>query len=100
MSETNQLASNEVITLSIFSGDNNVKLASKLSGKTIQYKTKKPSTVTGGYRRNFKIMEVDDVFESQSTSEQCVCVYVADLDVEGAPLKYRTLHVNRIKTLT
>tara|TARA_R110002060_G_scaffold70905_2_gene79511 strand:- start:206 stop:442 length:237 start_codon:yes stop_codon:yes gene_type:complete len=61
MSETNQLTSNEVITLSIFSGDNNVKLASKLSGKTIQYKTKKPSTVTGGYRRNFKIMEVDDV---------------------------------------
>ena len=45
-------------------------------------------------------MEVEDVFQSKNTNEQCVRVYVADMDAEGAPLKYRTLHVNGIKTLT
>ena len=88
MSETQ-----EVITLPTFIGWNHVQLASHLS-------TSKPSTLTGGNRRTFKVMEVEDVFESKNTNEQCVRVYVADMDAEGAPLKYRTLHVNGIKTLT
>ena len=95
MSETQ-----EVITLPTFVGWNHIQLASHLSGKTIQYTTSKPSTLTGGNSRTFKVMEVEDVFQSKNTNEQCVRVYVADMDAEGAPLKYRTLHVNGIKTLT
>jgi hypothetical protein len=90
----------ETITLPTFAGFNHVQLASHLSGKTIQYTTSKPSTLTGGNSRTFKVMEVEDVFQSKNTDEQCVRVYVADMDAEGAPLKYRTLHVTGIKTLT
>ena len=95
MSETQ-----EVITLPSLVGFNHIQIASHLSGKTIQYNTEKPSSVTGENRRTFKVMEVDDVFQSKNTNQQCVRGYVADLDVEGAPLKYRTLHVNGIKCFT
>ena len=94
------MSENEVITLPSFAGFNHVQLASHLAGKTIQYSTSKPSTVTGENRRTFKVIDVEDVFESKNTNQQCVRVYVADMDVDGAPFKYRTLHVNGIKTLT
>lgn len=92
--------STDVITLTNFLGLNHVQIASQLSGKTIQYNTAKPSTITGENRRTFKVMEVEDVFQSRNTDQQCVRVFVADMDVEGAPLKYRTLHVNGIQSLT
>ena len=94
------MSENEVITLPTLVGYNHVQLASQLTGKTIQYDTTKPSVTTGKTRRTFKVLEVEDVFESKNTNKQCVCVYVADMDVDGAPLKYRTLHVSGIKTLT
>ena len=81
--------------------DSPMKIASSLVGKTVRYLNQKPSSLPKNDGiRTFKVMEVADVFQSKNTNQQCVRVYVADLDVEGAPLKYRTLHVNGIKCFT
>ena len=76
---------------------NPIHLASLLTGKTVVYENAKQSTVTGDRTRVFKVRGVEDVFTSSASGAKCVTVSVNDIDDAGA-VKYRTLHVDGIKS--
>ena len=59
-------------------GDNAIKIASALTGKTVRYLNQKHSTITSDGVRTFKINEVEDVFVSKS------------LAVSASRFKFRT----------
>ncbi len=79
-------------------GDNSIKIASALTGKTVRYLNQKHSTITPDGVRTFKINEVEDVFVSKESGRKCVKVQVQDIDDNGQ-VKFRTLHLSGISSV-
>ena len=79
-------------------GDNSIKIASALTGKTVRYLNQKHSSITPDGVRTFKINEVEDVFVSKESGRKCVTVHVQDIDDSGQ-VKHRTLHLSGISSV-
>ena len=79
-------------------GDNSIKIASALTGKTVRYLNQKHSSITPDGVRTFKITEVEDVFVSKESGRKCVTVHVQDID-DGGQVKHRTLHLSGISSV-
>ena len=79
-------------------GDNSIKIASALTGKTVRYLNQKHSSITPDGVRTFKINEVEDVFVSKESGRKCVTVHVQDID-DGGQVKHRTLHLSGISSV-
>jgi len=79
-------------------GDNSIKIASALTGKTVRYLNQKRSSITPDGVRTFKINDVEDVFISKESGRKCVKVHVQDIDDNGQA-KHRTLHLSGISSI-